>query len=70
MGAVTAATSDWLEPDRRHATAALDVLWNAPSYARLMSGWSFTPEEARLVIDWMIGLMVQAINRSQAIQSS
>jgi hypothetical protein len=35
-----------------------------------MSGWSFTPEEARLVIDWMIGLMVQAINRSQAIQSS
>jgi hypothetical protein len=61
VDAVTAATSDWQEPDRRRAAAALDVLWNAPSYARLISGWSFNPEEATLVIDWMMGLMVQAI---------
>ena len=61
LDAVTAATSDWQEPDRRRAAAALDVLWNAPSYARLVRGWSFKPEEATLVIEWVIGLMVQAI---------
>jgi AcrR family transcriptional regulator len=59
--AVGTATSNWQERDRLRAAAALDVLWNAPSYARLINGWNFTPEEATLVIDWMIGLVVLAV---------
>jgi AcrR family transcriptional regulator len=61
VDAVTAATVKWRERDRLRAAAALDVLWNAPSYARLVSGWNLEPDEATQVIDWMIGLVVLAV---------
>jgi AcrR family transcriptional regulator len=56
-----ATTGDWTDDERARAAAALDVLWTAPSYQRLTTGWRLAPDEATEVIDWMIGLVVAAI---------
>jgi AcrR family transcriptional regulator len=62
LAAGESAANDWSEEQRTRAAAALDVLWTAPSYQRLVTGWQLDAAEATEVIDWMIGLVVDAIN--------
>ena len=63
--AVEAATSDWTDEERTHAAAALDVLWLAPSYHRLVTGWELDADQAAAVIDWMLSLVIAAIERGE-----
>ena len=66
VAAVEATTSDWSDEERTRAAAALDVLWNAPSYHRLVTGWQLDADEAAEVVDWMITLVVDAIRAGHA----
>lgn len=61
VDAVDAATEGWSREQRTRAAAALDVLWLAPSYQRLVTAWNLDADEAAEVVDWMIGLVTDAI---------
>ncbi|WP_018500272.1 TetR/AcrR family transcriptional regulator [Parafrankia discariae] len=61
LDAVIPQTADWSEAERQTAAAMLDVLWNVPSYERLVSVWEFDGDAATGAISWVIGLVVEAI---------
>ncbi len=65
VAAVEATATGWSDEERTRAAAALDVLWTAPSYQRLVTGWKLDADEAADVIDWMIILVVDAIRTGQ-----
>ena len=66
VAAVEATATGWSDEERTRAAAALDVLWTAPSYQRLVTGWRFDADEAADVIDWMISLVAEAIRTGHA----
>ena len=66
VAAVEATATGWSDEERTRAAAALDVLWTAPSYQRLVTGWKFDADEAADVIDWMISLVAEAIRAGHA----
>jgi hypothetical protein len=39
----------------------LDVLWNLPSYERLVGTWDVEGEDATRAIGWLMAKVVQAI---------
>ncbi|HET6950483.1 MAG TPA: TetR/AcrR family transcriptional regulator [Acidimicrobiales bacterium] len=59
--AVSASTPHWSDAQRATVAALLDVLWNLPSYERLVSVWNLPGEDATQAITWVIGKLVQAI---------
>jgi AcrR family transcriptional regulator len=61
MRAVSAAAPDWSEHDRRTAAALFDVLWNLPSYERLVSVWDLSSDDATHALTWLIDKLVQAV---------
>ncbi len=65
LDAVTRATPDWSDHSRLMAAAVLDVLWNVPSYERLLSSWEFDSDEAVRAITWVIGLIEEAIRQDR-----
>jgi AcrR family transcriptional regulator len=65
LEAVTAATPDWSERDRRLVAALLDVLWNTSSYERLVVGWQIDGAESTEAIEWAIGLVIGALRNGQ-----
>ena len=65
VAAVEASTTGWSDEERARAAAALDVLWTAPSYQRLVTGWKLDADDAAGVIDWMITLVVDAVRAGQ-----
>jgi AcrR family transcriptional regulator len=58
LNAVAKERPDWSKRDRLRLAAALDVLWGAPSYERLVDQWGFTPKEAMAVLSWAIERLV------------
>ena len=66
VAAVEATATGWSDEERTRAAAALDVLWTAPSYQRLVTGWKLDADEAADVIDWMISLVAEAIRTGHA----
>jgi AcrR family transcriptional regulator len=59
--AVAEAAPAWSEPERRTVAALLDVLWNLPSYERLVDVWNLSSDDATGAITWLIGRVVQAV---------
>jgi hypothetical protein len=39
------------------------MLWNLPSYERLVGVWDLTPEDATRAVAWLIDYVVDAIAR-------
>jgi AcrR family transcriptional regulator len=70
LRAMGEAAPGWSEPQREAAAAVLDVLWNPPSYERLVSSWRFDPDRATAALSWVIGLVVEAVESGQAPASS
>ena len=58
---VDAAAPQWTDEQKETAAALLDVLWNLPSYERLVSGWQFDGDRATEALQWLIGLMTAAV---------
>lgn len=65
LEAVSRAAPDWSDHSRQMAAAVLDVLWNVPTYERLLSSWEFDSEEAVSAITWVIGLIEEAIRQDR-----
>jgi AcrR family transcriptional regulator len=61
VAAVDPATEGWPSRDRAAAAAVLDVLWSLPTYERLTSAWELDPEQAARAVQWVIGLVEEAI---------
>lgn len=61
LRAVGEAAPAWSERQREAAAGVLDVLWNPPSYERLVSSWRLEPERATAALSWVMGLVVAAV---------
>ena len=57
----TAAAADWTDVERDMAAGLLDVLWNVPSFERLVAQWGLGTDDATDTITWAIDLVVAAI---------
>jgi len=68
LGAIARATPAWSERERQAAAAVLDLLWNPPSYERLVSAWGFDAAQAIGTLTWLIGLVEDAIRTGRRPQ--
>lgn len=63
--AVRSACPDGLERDLELAAAVVDVVWSGPSYERLIRWSELEPEEATRALEWVHGLVVEAIENGR-----
>jgi AcrR family transcriptional regulator len=61
--AVRGAARDWSDIERDRVAALLDVLWNVPSFERLVVRWGLDADDATRAVSWAIGLLVDAIGK-------
>ncbi|MGO4445924.1 TetR family transcriptional regulator [Mycobacterium sp. 2YAF39] len=61
MRAVSAAAPEWPAAEKQVAAGLLDVLWNVPSYERLVGVWGIDGADASRAIAWLMGKVVAAI---------
>jgi len=61
MRAVSTSAPGWSDAERRAAAGLLDVLWNVPSYERLVGVWGIGGSEATEAIGWLMAKVVAAI---------
>jgi AcrR family transcriptional regulator len=61
MRAVSASAPGFSDAQRRVAAGLLDVLWNVPSYERLVGVWGIEGSEATHAIGWLMAKVVAAI---------
>jgi AcrR family transcriptional regulator len=61
LRAVAASAPHWSDTERETVAALLDVLWNLPSYERLVGVWNLADEDATRAITWVMSKVVQAI---------
>ncbi|MEV5845435.1 TetR/AcrR family transcriptional regulator [Streptomyces sp. NPDC051985] len=61
LEALAPHTTDWTDGQRHMAAAILDVLWNVPSYERLMSKWGFDGPRSTHAITWAMNLLTEGI---------
>jgi AcrR family transcriptional regulator len=59
--AAAPAAADWTDADRDMAAGLLDVLWNVPSFERLVVQWGLAAEDATRTLEWAIDLVTGAI---------
>jgi AcrR family transcriptional regulator len=65
LGAVARATPAWSERERQTVAAVLDILWNPPSYERLITAWNLDPARAIGALTWLIGLVEEAVGKGR-----
>jgi AcrR family transcriptional regulator len=58
---VTEAAGDLPVQDIRLIAAMVDVLWGQPTYRRLINGWGFGADDATRGVNWLIGLLSDAV---------
>jgi AcrR family transcriptional regulator len=61
MRAVSAYAPRWSAAERQMAAALLDVLWNIPSYERLVGVWGIDGTRATRAIGWLMAKVITAI---------
>jgi hypothetical protein len=61
LRAVSASVPHWSGAERETVAALMDVLWNLPSYERLVGVWNLESANASRAITWVMGKVVQAI---------
>src|SRR4029453_14108745 len=54
LQAVSSAAPQWTDAQQATLAALLDVLWNLPSYERLVGAWGLPPNEATDAIPWLM----------------
>jgi AcrR family transcriptional regulator len=65
LGAVTRAARQWSEGERTMAAAMLDILWNPPTYERLLDAWGLDVGQAAGAINWLAGLIEEAVRKNR-----
>jgi AcrR family transcriptional regulator len=61
MRAVSASAPGWSAAEQQAAAGLLDVLWNVPSYERLVGVWGIDGADATRAIGWLMAKVVAAI---------
>lgn len=59
--AVSAATPNWSAGQRVTVAGLLDVLWNLPTYERLVGPWNIPAADATSAITWLMGTVLATI---------
>ncbi len=63
LRAVTASAPHWAERERRVTAGLLDVLWNLPSYERLVGVWDIDRSTATEAVTWLMAKVLDAVER-------
>jgi AcrR family transcriptional regulator len=66
LRAVVAETPTWTSEQQERVAGALDVLWNLPSYERLVDAWGLDGDQATSTVLWVIDLVTAAIRDGNA----
>jgi AcrR family transcriptional regulator len=61
LEAVARATPGWSKSEREMVAAMLDMLWNVPTYERLITAWQLNAGQATQAVTWVIGLVEAAV---------
>jgi AcrR family transcriptional regulator len=62
LRAVAAAAPGWSEPEQRVTAGLLDVLWNLPSYERLVGVWGVDGTAATGAVNWLMAKVIEAVD--------
>jgi AcrR family transcriptional regulator len=62
LSVIATCGTDWTDAERATAAGVLDVLWNMPSYERLVGVWGVPSEESARAITWVMRMVVQAVS--------
>jgi AcrR family transcriptional regulator len=62
LRAVSEAAPQWSDADRLLTAGLLDVLWNLPSYERLVGVWGIDGGDATRAIGWLMAKVVESID--------
>ena len=65
LEAVSESAAHWSDAERETLAALLDMLWNLPSYERLVGVWNLAGDDAARAITWVIDMLVQAIENDE-----
>jgi AcrR family transcriptional regulator len=65
LHAVSQATPEWTPRQRRAAAGLLDVLWNLPTFERLVSSWGLADTEATAAVTWLLDKVVATIEADE-----
>ncbi|WP_333894869.1 TetR/AcrR family transcriptional regulator [Mycolicibacterium gadium] len=63
--AVSVSAPGWTAAQRHAAAALLDVLWNVPSYERLVGVWGIDGADATRAVVWLMAKVVSAIEHGE-----
>jgi len=61
LNAVSQATPDWSDQERKVVAGLLDILWSIPSYERMVASWELDADNAIRGLTWLIDLINDAI---------
>ena len=61
LRAVAGAAPAWSEAEKRVAAGLLDVLWNLPSYERLVGVWGVDGATATDAVNWLMAKVIEAV---------
>lgn len=61
LDSVREQAEGWSAADQRLAAAMIDALWGVATYRRLVSGWALDSADAATGVNWVIGLVLEAI---------
>jgi AcrR family transcriptional regulator len=61
LRAVSAAAPHWSADQHRVTAGLLDVLWNLPTYERLVGAWGLEPRDATHAVEWLMTLVTRTI---------
>jgi AcrR family transcriptional regulator len=59
--AVAASAPGWSETEQRVTAGLLDVLWNLPTYERLVGVWGVDGADATSAVGWLMAKVIEAI---------
>jgi AcrR family transcriptional regulator len=61
LRAVAEAAPGWSEAEKRITAGLLDVLWNLPSYERLVGAWGLDGAAATDAVGWLMAKVIEAV---------
>ncbi|RDH74873.1 TetR/AcrR family transcriptional regulator [Mycolicibacterium moriokaense] len=61
LRAVSSSAPGWSEAEHRVAAGLLDILWNLPSYERLVGSWGLDGSTATDAVTWLMAKVIDAV---------
>jgi AcrR family transcriptional regulator len=70
LATVSAAADGMSDSESRLVAAMIDALWGMPTYNRLTGDWSLSADEAARGVNWLIGLLSDAVRSGRGPRSA